>query len=177
MAETLDILKKIIDNEMEMPVNRVFAYNTDVPLPQDGKLFIVLSVIFRNPYSNNVKYKTINNQYSEVQSMGVKEDILISLLSKDKSARERANEVQLALGSTYSVQQQEINKLHIAKIGTANDASFLEATSRLNRFDVRCSVIRSYEKIKAVDFYDKYRVRLKAGLQGGRVITNNFDNI
>ena len=153
---TLGIIKDILDTQMNMPVNRVWAYNADVDLPKDGNLFIVLRMVYRNPISNNIRYVPSDDGLQEVQTMNVSEDLIISLLSKTTEARDRAYEVQMALGSTYSIQQQEANSLHISRIGEVFDASFLEATSRLNRFDVRCRVLRSYDKINNVDYYDKF---------------------
>lgn len=157
---TLEVIKNILDTQMNMPENRVWAYNSNVDLPKDGNLFIVLRLVYRTPYSNNVRYIDTDNGLQEHQSMNVAEDVIISLLSQTTEARERTYEVQMALGSTYSIQQQEKNNLHIAKLGEVYDASFLEASSRLNRFDVRCKVIRSYDIIKDIDYYDKFNINL-----------------
>lgn len=156
---SLDLIKQILDVEMGMPPNRVWAYNANVDLPKDEKLFIVLSYLSRKPYSNNVRYEGDAENLKEVQTMNVCEEIIISLLSKNIEARERAHEVQMALGSTYAQQLQEQNKMHISRLGDVFDVSFVEASSRLNRFDVRCRVIRSYGKIKDIDYYDKYSVK------------------
>ena len=130
---SLDIIKQILDKEMGMPAGRVWAYNANVDLPKDKDLFIVLSYMSRKPYSNNVRYKGDVENLKEVQTMNVCEEIIISLLSQNTQARDRAYEVQMALGSTYSQQ--------------------------VNRFDVRCRVIRSYSKIKDIDYYDQYSVK------------------
>lgn len=153
---TLDILKTIIDKQMDMPHGRVFAYNGSQNLPEDGKLFIVLSVVERAPYANNSKFRATFNGMDEIQTLNVKEDILISLISKDTSARDRLFELPMALRSTFSQYQQELNKIHISTINDSRDNSFLEATARLNRFDTEISVIRAYEKITEIDYYDKF---------------------
>lgn len=154
--KTLDIIKDIIDKEMEMPSNRVWAYNSSVDLPKDSGLFIVLRMTYRNPYANNRKEKHTSTGLQSHQTMLVAEDIIISLLSKNTEARDRAQDVQLALNSFYAEQLQEKYHLHIARLGEVYDASFLEATTRMNRFDVKCKVIRSYDKIKDIDYYDKF---------------------
>lgn len=153
---TLEILKNIIDEEMNMPIGRVFAYNASQDLPKDKELFIVLSYMSRTPYSNSSKYIYEAEGLKENQSISLKEDIIISLISNNIDARERCYEVEMALRSQFSLQLQQKHHIHISQIGMAYDASFLEATARLNRFDVRCTVFRSYTKIKDVDFYDKF---------------------
>lgn len=153
---TLDILKTIIDREMSMPNGRVFAYNGTQNLPTDGMLYIVLAFAERTPYANVNKYKTTETGMKEIQTVNIAEDIVISLVSKDTSARDRVIEVPMALKSTYSQYQQEINKIHISTINKSLDNSFLEATARLNRFDTEIRIIRTYEKEQPIDYYDKF---------------------
>lgn len=170
MASSLDIIKTILDEEMQMPKGRVWAYNANVDLPKDDKLFIVLSYGERKPISNNIKYVLTPDGMNEVQTMNVCEDVIISLLSKNTEARDRAHEPHLALGSTFSRNLQFKEHIHISLLGEVWDASFLEATSRINRFDVKCRVFKSYDKIKSVDYYDKYQFESWTELQGGEVI-------
>lgn len=157
MASSLDIIKQILDTEMQMPEGRVWAYNADIDLPKDKNLFIILFMTSRNPISNNSKFVSTSTGMNEVQSMNVVEDIIISLVSQNTEARDRAYEVHLAMNSYFSQKLQAKNKIHISTIGDVYDASFLEATSRLNRFDCRIRVFKAYDKIKALnDYYDKF---------------------
>lgn len=160
MAEPISIIRNIIMTEMELNPKRIWIYNADAPLPKDSGLFCILSLNAQNPFSNNLKYENNieNDTLNEIQEMNIQADITISLLSKDESARTRAYEVQMALGSTYSQQMQEKNKMHISRIGNVVDASFLEATSRLNRFDIDCIALYGYKKVKPVDYYDKFPI-------------------
>lgn len=154
---SLDIIKQILDKEMDMPQGRVFAYNSNVDLPQDRNLFIVLHYTAKNPYSNNIRYEhTKDGKLVEHQTSNFVEDILISLMSVNQDARDRAHEVLMALRSNYAQVLQEQNKIHITTQGDIIDKSFLEATSRLNRFDVRAKIYISYDKITNVDYYDKF---------------------
>lgn len=153
---TLDLIKNIIDIEMEMPQGRVWAYNGDQNLPQDNNLFIVLSYMSRTPYSNTSRYESDENGLKENQSISMTEDILISVVSRSVEARERCYEIAMALRSQYSQQIQSKFHFHLSYIGDCVDASFLEASARLNRFDIRCTVFRGYTKSKYVDFYDKF---------------------
>lgn len=154
---SLDIIKQILDKEMQMPQGRVFAYNSSVDLPQDRNLFIVLHYTAKTPYSNNVRYEnTKDGKLVEHQISNFVEDILISLMSVNQDARDRAHEVLMALRSNYAQVLQEQNKVHITTQGDIIDKSFLEATSRLNRFDVRAKIYVSYDKITNVDYYDKF---------------------
>lgn len=153
---TLDILKQIIDRFLKMPPGRVFAYNGTQDLPQDNELFIVLSFMQRNPYANNSRQVPTETGMKEILTVNVAEDILISLMSRNTSARDRVQEVSMALKNYLSQYYQEKNRIHISTTGEVQDSSFLEATARLNRFDVTCRVIRAYEKVIDIDYYDKF---------------------
>ena len=153
---SLDIIKQILDKEMQMPTGRVFAYNSNVDLPQDRNLFIVLHYTAKTPYSNNIRYVKTTQGLEEHQTSNFVEDVLISLMSVNQDARDRAHEVLMAFRSTYAQVLQEQYRLHITTQGDIIDKSFLEATSRLNRFDVRAKVYISYDKITSVDYYDKF---------------------
>lgn len=163
MASTLELIKNILDEEMEMPEGRVWAYNANVNIPKDGKLFIILSYISRTPWTNNIKYEATSTGMQSHQSINLVEHILISLISQNTDARERAYEAILAMNSYFSQDLQGKNKIHISTIGEIIDRSFLEASSRLNRFDTEIKVFRSFDKIKDVDYYDKFNVEVWAG--------------
>lgn len=156
MANSLEIIKNILCEEMNLAKTRVWAYNADVDLPKDSKLFVILHYGERRPISNNVKYVSTDTGLEEHQSMNVAEDVIISLLSRGVDARERAHEVHMAFRSTYSQQRQAKEHVHISLLGDVYDASFLEATSRINRFDCRVRVFNSFDKIKTIDYYDKF---------------------
>ena len=156
MANSLEIIKNILVNEMNLPKIRVWAYNANMDLPKDNKLFVILHYGERRPISNNAKYVSTDEGLEEHQSMNVAEDVIISLLSRGTDARERAHEVHMAFRSTYSQQRQAKEHVHISILGDVYDASFLEATSRINRFDCRVRVFTSFDKIKTIDYYDKF---------------------
>lgn len=153
---SLDIVKQILVSEMELPSNRVWAYNANQDLPKDETLFIILHYNTRKPISNTTKYVSTKEGVNEIQTIKIVEDITISLISKNTEARDRAHEPHLAINSTYSRNLQFKNQIHISILGEIYDASFLEATTRMNRFDAQIRVFKSYDKIKAVDYYDKF---------------------
>lgn len=175
MNSTLDVIKQIIDEQMNMPVGRVFAYNSNVDLPQDSELFIPLYYAERRPTANNSRMVSTAKGVEEHQSINMVEDVIIALVSRNTSARDRVQEVFLALNSYVSRNLQAKNHLHISWIGEAYDKSFLEATSMLNRFDIRIRVFRSYEKINNIDYYDTFSFETWVENQADNVVKSNFE--
>lgn len=174
MSSSLDIIKQILDKEMEMPPNRVWAYNQNNDIPTDSKLFIVLHYGKRDVISNNIRYRNTSAGLESVQSTNVREDVMISLLSKNNDARDRAHEVLMAIRSTYSQYLQEKEHIHISTTGDIYDASFLEGTSRINRFDVKIKLFKLYEKIKSVDYYNKFSFETWVEDKGGNLQKDSF---
>lgn len=153
---SLDVIKQILINQMEIDKSRIWAYNSNIDLPKDNDLFIVLHYGERTPFSNTIKYQTTQDGLNEIQSMNVVENVIVSVLSRNNDARDRAHEVLMAMNSTFARQQQAKNKMHISVLGDILDNSFLEATSRINRFDCMLRVFVSFDKIKTVEYYDKF---------------------
>lgn len=168
MTSTLGIIKQILDKELNLPTGRCFAYNSEIDLPKDNDIFICLYYAGKSPYSNKSVTKNTEAGFVEIQTMNVREDIEIAICSRNIQARERCHEVLMALRSNYSQQIQEKNSLHISNISEIFDNSFLESTARLNRFDTRISVMRAYEKINNIEYYDKF--------SGQITIENNYND-
>lgn len=167
---TLDVVKQIICQEMELPADRVWAYNSNIDLPTDSSLFVVLHYGERTPISNTVQYVETAQGMEEHQSVNICETVIISLLSRNTEARDRAHEVHMSFNSMFAQNLQAKERLHISILGEVWDASFLEATSRINRFDAKIKVFTSHSKIKSVDYYDKYQVETWTNQQDGQVI-------
>lgn len=166
---TLETLKTILDKEMQLPQGRCFAYNNEVDLPKDKEIFVVLKMVSKTPYSNITREKQTENGLQEIQTINMAEDIIISICSKNTDARERCHEILMALNSNFSQQIQEKERVHISTISEIFDNSFLEATAMLNRFDVRVTVIKAYEKVSNIDYYDKF--------SGQTWVENNYNDI
>lgn len=173
---TLDIIKQILCEEMQLPKNRIWAYNSNVDLPKDNKLFIILHYGERRPISNTIKYKPTKDGMQEVQSMNVCEEVIISMISQGTEARERAYEAHMAMNSTFARNLQFKDHIHISILGEVWDASFLEATSRMNRFDAKIRVFKSYDNVKSVDYYDKYQFETWTNLQDGQIVKEKINN-
>lgn len=154
--EPVKIIADIISHEMKLPADRIFIYNDGRELPKDDGLYIVLYVTSRPPYGAKTEYRGSDENLVEIQTLNVKEVIVASAVSKNTEARTRAYEVQMAVNSMFSQQEQEKYACHISRIAPVRDFSFLEQTSRLNRFDTEITVLTVYEKTQPVDYYDTF---------------------
>lgn len=150
--EPIKIIADLLSHELDMTSERIYLYNDGRPLPRDIYPYLVISINNTQVFSNNSIY--MRSVDKEKFSQNFKQDVIVSVISKDKSARTLANRVVMALTSIYSQQLQEKYSCHIARIGHMTDASFLEETDMLTRMDVSVNVISwdSYEK--SADYYE-----------------------
>lgn len=154
--EPIVALGQIIGHEMRIKKDRIFIFNNERSLPKDDGLYIVLSNISMRPYGIKSEFKNVNTNFIQVTSMNVAEEIMVSVCSKDTSARKRAYEVPLSMSSYFSQNMQQMQGFHIGQISNVVNNSDLEGTSRLNRFDCTIKLLTAYEKKPDVDYYDKF---------------------
>ena len=152
--EPIKVVADILSHELNLSSDRIFIYNDGRPLPKDDGLYISLCINEIIPYANNNKTGDINTTFSEKISMNYRQKVIASVISKDSTARIAAYNAVMALSSVYSIQKQEEYSCHIAKIAHVTDASFLEETARLNRFDVAINVISWAEATKEIDYFN-----------------------
>lgn len=159
------LLQKLLHENLAVPKDRVSFEDTDFDAPKDDNIYFVVKINSNPPHGQKNTYfeKEVENEqgekevkYFERQSMAVKEDITLSVISKSTTARTITPKVMLALMSTRSIQFQEEYGLHISRPYSKN-SSFLESTARLNRFDIFFSIHRGYTNVMEVSYYDKFK--------------------
>lgn len=155
--EPIKVLADIIKTEMSLADDRVLIYNQKWNLPNDSDIFISLRSGPTKTFSNRNNYEDRESGFYEVQDINIQENIIIDIFSKDDTARTRKEEIIMALKSTYSQQNQEINSIKIAEIPNSFiDVSEAEASAMLNRYNITIRILSWRTKEKTVDYYDKY---------------------
>lgn len=161
---TPDILRKILIAEMALAEDRVAIYNPNYKIPSFKDLWIVVRFDYSKPYANRSMAALtgvgINQQYTEGQFLNTQGFYTISLMSRDLSALNRKEEVPMAFASILSQQMQESNNFRIAPIMPIYDRSQAEGAAMIFRFDINVTVLDWYQKLKKVDYYDNFHVRV-----------------
>ena len=150
--EPIKVIAEILTHELSLTQDRIFIYNDGRPLPKDKGLYVVLSINNTKVFRNTSVFKEVTQK--EHLNQNFKQTIIASVISKDNSARDKANEVVMALSSIYSQQEQEKYACHIARVAHITDASFLEHTDILTRMDVSINVLSWKKLVKQVDYYE-----------------------
>ena len=158
------IIVDIIQTEMALENGRVMLTNQKYNIPTDGP-FICISYVGPSKIISNVNEALDNPAGGMTESQWlVKQDLIqidIMAYSNDdgtNDARNRKEEIAMALHSLYAETQMELNFMQIARqVSPMMDTSFLEATEMMSRYTMTIQTTSAYQKQKPVgDYYTDF---------------------
>lgn len=149
----------VIQKEMGLADGRVYVYDQKIFQPTDYDLYIAVTEAIPKPFGNNRQYATdSDNVYKQFQSVNMQSMLDIDAISRGPSARDRKEEIIMALNSTYSEQQQEANAFFIGNISTHFlNLSNVDGAAIPYRFKISCMIQYCKTKITPVNYYDKFQ--------------------
>lgn len=162
--EAIKILLQIIKEELGLNNNQLWIYNQDFQMPKTSGLFIVVNFISAKILSNNNYFeKNEEGGITEIQTCLMKESVSINIMSKNREAITRKEEVLMALQSIYSQQMQELYEFKIAKIpSNFINISTVEGSSMYNRFQIVVALNTWHKKIKesSDEYFNKFGIEV-----------------
>ena len=169
------VVADIIQTWMSLAPGQVMLGYQKFDIPTNG-LFIVLTNVADAAIGgdNFIQPDGLGGE-QEVGQDYIVEDLQIDVMSFDDEARQRRREVQMALRSIYSQQQQVQNFIQIApNIMPMMDTSALEITKYLNRFTTRIRVASVDQVIRAnAPYYASFTGQLNTDPKGTTPATVN----
>lgn len=173
------ILVDILKHELKLPDNygttprgdvipSVIIYAQNIKLFQTNKLQITVKTISEQIYSNRTEFRENPNPvdpdgkdaFLEVQDLNEGRMMQIDVYSRNNEARERHHEVTMALNSVYAQQQMDLYNFKIGTISNSVNISGIDGGSDINRFTTTFNVIIHHQKIKPVDYYNKFETTI-----------------
>lgn len=163
------ILVDIIKHELNLPDNygktsngdvipSVIIYAQNIKLFNTDKMQITVRTVNQRVWSNRNETKEINGVYTEVQDVNESRMMQIDVYSRNNDARDRFWEVSTALRSVYAEQQMDLYNFKIGTITNSQNISGIDGGSDINRFAITFNVLTHKQKIKNIDYYDKFQV-------------------
>jgi len=160
--EYLKVVADILETEMLLkPTNpsstnpldrRVFIYNQNFILPTYDDLFLIISEIPGKVIASKSEFDPVTNK--DVQEIIMQREVGIDIMSRNSEARQRKEEVLMALSSMYSQQQQEKNGFRVFSYSMSFvDVSENEGAGRLNRYRAAVLLHVRYTKQKDIDYF------------------------
>ncbi len=163
-SEYIKVVADIIATEMNLKpsppstaadVQRVIIYNQNFVLPTYDYMFIVLSEVPGKVMGVQSTFRDTDNK--ELQTLIMQREIGIDVMSRNSEARQRKEEVIMALASIYSQQKQEVNGFRIFSYAMSFiDVSENEGAGRINRYRGAINLHVRYHKEKTATFYDTF---------------------
>ena len=148
------ILADIIQTGLALPPGRVVIYDSNFVAPSDPEIYVIIR---KNPARVISVSRSFDPDTDEdVQSITLNETYDVEISSQNRTAQERFWEIILALTSTYSLQQQEINNIRIYRTRDIQDLSLIEGASALRRYLIPVIIDRVETKRTAIVPFESY---------------------
>ena len=123
------------------------------------KLQIIVQSISDKVIANNTYTEDIDGGYIERMEQIIYSTIQVDIQSRNNDARTRRHEVLSALSSTYSQQLQELYHCRIFDVPVSfTNTGDIQGGSALNRWSIRFVMTYKTEKVKSIDYYNKFEV-------------------
>lgn len=153
----LQLLCDVIQKEMELDSTQVYLWDQKIFIPQDSRLYIAVGVLNAKPFGNTNRPDGSGLGLEADQSVNMLAQCSVDILSRGPEARDRKEEIILALQSDYAQSQQEMNSFYVAKISTSFvNLSQEDGAAIPYRFNIAINIQYFYRKIKGVPYYDDF---------------------
>lgn len=161
------IIVDILKHELNMPDNygvttngdvipSVVIYSQNIKLFNTDKMQITVKTVSQRVWSNRNYTKEIDGVFKEIQDINESRMMQVDVYSRNNDARDRFWEVQTALNSVYAQQQMDLYNFKLSNMTNAQNISGIDGSADINRFSITFTALTHQEKIKTVDYYDKF---------------------
>lgn len=156
VGNALLLFCEIIQREMDLPSDHIYLWDQKIFQPTDSDPYIAVGIASCKPFANTIR-DGANGWDTAVQCVNMYATIDIDILSRGPAARDRKEEVILALQSIYAQSQQEANSFYIGKISTGFiNLSQIDGAAIPYRFRISVALQYTVTKTKAVDYFDTF---------------------
>lgn len=147
---------EILQREMNLATGRVYLWDQKIMQPTDSGLYIAVAVLSCKPFANT---NFLDGNGNAVQSVNMYAMLQIDIISRGPEARDRKEEIILALKSDYAESQQEGNSFYIGTLPAG--AQFLNLSSQDGaaipyRYNISVAMQYFFTKTKAVPYFGTF---------------------
>lgn len=150
----LQLFCDVIQQEMGLADGRVYLWDQKINSPTDMALWVSIRILSCKPFSNSNKFDPALGQ---VQSVNMHAQLSCDIFSRNTEARDRKEEIIMALNSYYSESQQEMNSFKIFPLSSSFlDLSQIDGSAIPYRFNITCSIQYFMRKFKQAPYFDDF---------------------
>lgn len=149
----------IIRNGMGLAADQVWLWDQKIFQLTDSRLYIVVSVPACEPFSNINRPDPITGSLNQSQSVNMLAHLQVDIISRGPDARDRKEEVVLALNSVYSEQQQEANSFFVSRLNYKFiNLSNLDGAAIPYRYSISLQMQYMVTLVKPAPYFDTFNI-------------------
>lgn len=153
VGTALLLLCDILRRELNLSQSRVYLWDQKLMQPHDSDLYIAVSMPSPKPFGNSRTQSADGTTVS--QSVNMYAAVDIDIISRGPAARDRKEEVILALNSVYAQQQMNANSFNVGTLSIAFvNLNELDGAAIPYRYRITVGMQYVVTKVKATPFYD-----------------------
>lgn len=153
----LELVCDIIQNQMGLASDQVYLWDQKIIIPKDSRLYVVVGVISCKPFGNTISLNTAGSGVVGIQSVNMQATLSIDIFSRGPQARDRKEEILMAVESQYSENQQTANSFRVYPISTGfANLSDLDGSAIPYRFNISANIQYFTSKSMQVPYYDTF---------------------
>jgi len=157
VSSPIQLVCDIIQTYMQLQVGQVMLWDQKWNVPNDSRLYVVISELSCKPFANNNRLDGSGSSLNTILSTNFQVTLQLNVMSRTDIARLRKEEVILALMSDYSERQQEINSFYIAPISSSFiNLSEVDGAAIPYQYSINVNMQYFVSKTQAVNYYDSF---------------------
>lgn len=154
ITTALGLFCDIIQNQMGLANGRVFFWDQKIMQPTDYDLYIAVSVLNCKPFGNVTEFQSNGTALQFCATMAT---LGVDIISRGPAARDRKEEVVMALNSVYAEQQMEANSFLIGRTPPAFvNLSQIDGAAIPYRFNISVNMQYTVTKTVSVPYIDSF---------------------
>ncbi len=148
----------ILQNQLALDSNHIYLWEQKIFEPTDHGLYVAVSVPSCRPFGN-VNYYQSGSGLTSCQYVAMSARLDFDIISRGPDARDRKEQVLLALYSTYSLQQQDACSFSLGRlppgVGFIN-LSGIDGAAIPYRYKISCNMTYAVQQQTAADYFNSF---------------------
>jgi hypothetical protein len=159
VGDALLLFCDIIQNQLGLKNGRVYLWDQKINQPDDAGLYVAVQVLSCKPFGNSNIPDGSGGGLVSGQSVNMYAQLQVDIISRNTEARDRKEEVIMALVSDYARQQMAANSFYIGSLPPG--AQFVnlsdpDGAAIPYRFNISVSLQYFFVKNQAVPYFDQF---------------------